>query len=408
MVSGGSVQMTMNRRHVLRSVGLGGGGLVLLAAGGLAWRGYQRGSFADLTGGPAFEPWRQWRDARPDGLEAVALAGTLASNPHDSQPWLFRIGDGSIDLLADRRRQMPVVDPFGRELTIGLGCAIENMVIASQGLGLAASVTLLPEAAPAETMMPDHVARLVFTPTPVPATPSPRYAAIGARHTHRGAYARQELLPMAALKALNSLQPAEGVGLILYPAGNALGRRFIAGTVAATEAFIATPALSADSARWFRQTRAAIDQHRDGIAITSGGRPDWQVRAAMALPDFDAASIDQAWLTDTREVHCATAPVFGAIRVVRRDDPRLLLEAGRLWQRLHLEATALGLAAQPLNQMMEMADQEARQGTPAHFMNELNILLHGAEGHIIFGFRLGRPLAPAVPSPRRPLANVLT
>ncbi len=399
--------MTMNRRHVLKSVSLGGGGLVLLAAGGLAWRGYQRGSFADLTSGPAFEPWRQWRDARPDGLEAVALAGTLASNPHDSQPWLFRIHDGSIDLVADRRRQMPVVDPFGRELTIGLGCAIENMVIAGHGLGLTATVTLLPETAVPETAMPDAIARLAFAQATPPATPAPRFAAIGARHTHRGAYARQELLPMAALKALNSLEPAEGVGLILYPAGNALGRRFIAGTIAATEAFIATPALSADSARWFRQTRAAIDAHRDGIAITSGGRPDWQVRAAMALPDFDAASIDNAWLADTREVHCATAPVFGAIRVVHRDDPRLLLEAGRLWQRLHLEATTLGLAAQPLNQMMEMADWETRQGTPGQFTDELNTLLHGAEGHIVFGFRIGRPLAPAVPSPRRALADVL-
>jgi hypothetical protein len=50
------------------------------------------------------------------------------------------------------------------------------------------------------------------------------------------------------------------------------------------------------------------------------------------------------------------------IAVRNRDDKAQLLEAGRLWQRLHLEATLQGVAMHPLNQMMEMADHDCFEG----------------------------------------------
>lgn len=35
----------------------------------------------------------------------------LAPSGHNSQPWLFRIGDGWVEVHADRTRRLPVVDP---------------------------------------------------------------------------------------------------------------------------------------------------------------------------------------------------------------------------------------------------------------------------------------------------------
>lgn len=46
----------------------------------------------------------------------------LASNPHNSQPWLFRMTDTEIDLFADPSWQIGIIDPFRREMYIGLGC----------------------------------------------------------------------------------------------------------------------------------------------------------------------------------------------------------------------------------------------------------------------------------------------
>jgi hypothetical protein len=46
---------------------------------------------------------------------------TVAPSLHDSQPWLFQIGDDRVDVYADRTRQLEVLDPAGRELLISVG-----------------------------------------------------------------------------------------------------------------------------------------------------------------------------------------------------------------------------------------------------------------------------------------------
>ena len=53
----------------------------------------------------------------------------LAANPHNTQPWLFKIADTRIDVYADRARNLGSFDPFLREMHIGLACAVENMVL---------------------------------------------------------------------------------------------------------------------------------------------------------------------------------------------------------------------------------------------------------------------------------------
>jgi hypothetical protein len=66
------------------------------------------------------------------------------------------------------------------------------------------------------------------------------------------------------------------------------------------------------------------------------------------------AAIGKKWLEATESQHCATAPKFGVIAVRNRDDKAQLLEAGRLWQRLHLEATLQGVAMRPLNHRISL------------------------------------------------------
>lgn len=52
---------------------------------------------------------------------------------------------------------MPLNDASGREHFAGLGCAVENMVIAAGAAGLTTKVTLFPDG-----LASDHVARIVL------------------------------------------------------------------------------------------------------------------------------------------------------------------------------------------------------------------------------------------------------
>ncbi len=83
------------------------------------------------------------------------------------------------------------------------------------------------------------------------------------------------------------------------------------------------------------------------------------------------------------------------------------MRAGRLWQRMHLWATAHGLAAQPMNQLHERADREAQLGTEPRFGEAMGGLLGDPSWRGIFTFRLGYPTQPAPPIPRRALEDVL-
>jgi nitroreductase len=49
---------------------------------------------------------------RPDLVAAVA-AGIRAPSLHNSQPWLFRLRDGGIEVLTDDRRRPAVADRTG-------------------------------------------------------------------------------------------------------------------------------------------------------------------------------------------------------------------------------------------------------------------------------------------------------
>jgi hypothetical protein len=133
--------MKLSRREFLKF-----GGVTLIAvAGGTVLRAVDQGVFS-VGQGIAYEPWTNWRDAAT-ATERIVAAGILASNPHNSQPWIFRITDSTIDLFADRERQIGVIDPFLREMYIGLGCAVENMMLAAEAEGFSATLGLMPDPA---------------------------------------------------------------------------------------------------------------------------------------------------------------------------------------------------------------------------------------------------------------------
>ncbi len=361
-------------------------------AAGLGWRAYRNGVFS-AGRGPAYEAWRTWR---PDGsgpMHAVHAA-ILAASPHNTQPWLFRVTDTSIDLLADRERNIGSIDPFRREMHIGLGCALENLVIAARAAGHEPGITLLPDGADAP-----RVAAVQLAPAGKQA--SPLSDAIAHRHTNRGPYDVARPLSDAAFEAMQGLgSDLPDVGMRWFTSDR--DRSELSSLiVAATEAIIADRQQSADSTRWFRMSWEQLQRHRDGVTLDAAGLAPVVLAVAKLLPPMSAEDSDAAWLKATREVHVATAPAFGLIVVRDARDDRQRLQGGRLWQRVHLWAAGQGIAMQPLNQVLERADREASQGLEAKFGAAMKHLVGETGWQALMPFRLGYPQRAAQPSPRR-------
>jgi hypothetical protein len=120
-----------------------------------------------------------------------------------------------------------------------------------------------------------------------------------------------------------------------------------------------------------------------------------------------ASLSNRSWLSDTEHVHVATAPLLGMIAVADLYDRASAIEAGRLWQRLHLIATASGLAAQPLNQLAERVDREAELRMLPTTAEALASIIGTDALRPTFLFRMGYPRRQPPHSPRRPLTDVL-
>ena len=89
-----------SRRQTLRL----GSALTLVLTDGRLRTANAKGQI--LPEGDAYAPWGLWNDPSLRGAPlALVAAAVLAANPHDTQPWLFRISDDAIEVLADLSRK---------------------------------------------------------------------------------------------------------------------------------------------------------------------------------------------------------------------------------------------------------------------------------------------------------------
>lgn len=398
------MRQRVSRRSFLGKAALGAGGLLVLTAGGLTWRAWERGALGNLYEGPAFEPWKDWNNHRRRGALGMISAAILASNPHNSQPWLFRYSGrprhSQIEFYADMKRGLRSIDPYLREMHIGLGCALENLIIAAGGAGLIPRLTMFPDVGNASL-----IARIDLTPGVSVADAHLR--AIGDRRTNRSSYDRAQDLPPAVLDAFQRQVKHPATCLKMFPAESTEGVLFAEGTIDATAKFIADEEMVRDSHRWFRATLQEMNDKRDGPALIEMGMPEWKTRVALALPDSWLGDWGKNWLQMTEHQHCRTTPRFGIIAVNDRQDRAQLLEAGRLWQRLHLEATLQGIAMHPLNQMMEIYDRDCSNNYISIAGARLDRMMGDGDWRPVFGFRCGFASQPATPSARRGVSEIL-
>jgi len=392
----GAEPSPVSRRAFLKTIGGSAALIAVGATGGLTWRAVDQGVFS-AGQGPAYDAWRVW-DNRAGG-EALGLvrAAVLAASAHNSQPWLFRLSADSVELYADTARNIGTMDPLRREMYISLGCALENLLVAAEARGVAATLHLMPDPK-------DHtfVARVDLAPAP--SKPSALYEAIPKRHTNRAAYAARAI-PQKSLNTMRTLINTPDVDVVWYTS-DAQKRAFSDLTLSATHAIIADREQAADDFAWYRGDWRQLQARKDGLTLdTSGVSP--LTRAAGKLLGVSQTQSDQGWLTSTRETQLPTASAFGVVVVSQPANNAHRIEAGRAWQRMQLWATSRGLAMQPLNQIVERADRELASGLRGEFTDGIAAMMPDAGWHAVMPFRVGYPTMEALANPRRPAEEVL-
>ncbi|HET7467293.1 MAG TPA: hypothetical protein VFL29_11550 [Candidatus Dormibacteraeota bacterium] len=370
-------------------VGLSGLGVV-------GWRANSQGVFA-VGQGPAYAAWDAWDLG--SGPQLLVRAAILAANPHNTQPWRFAVSSSAIEVYIDLARNTGAVDPFRREQHIGLGCALENLLIAAQAKGFEPRLTILPT--PSDPTLIAHVDLGSGL-----ASSEALYGAIPRRHTSRAPFDTSRAVSQDTLAALDSAVADIAGAQVVWISSDAPKRQVGQLIVEGAQAFAADTQQSSDSFRWSRDNWSDIQRFKDGMTLDCSGVSPLVIALGKILPPESRRQNDESWIQLTRDQYVKTAAAFGVVVAGNATDDVQRIQGGRLYQRLHLLAVTKGLGMQPLNQITERIDREKVLGLPARFEAGISDLLP-SNVQPLMTFRIGYPTVEPPPSPRRPAEEVL-
>ncbi|MGH8824788.1 MAG: Acg family FMN-binding oxidoreductase [Jiangellaceae bacterium] len=312
-------------------------------------------------------------------VEKAVRAATLAPSVLNIQPWRFVARGDAIEMHRDPDRALPVTDTGNRALTVSCGAALFNLRLAVAHLIGHPEVDMLPDPTRPTLLA---VVRAGDGSEPTPAE-SRLYAAIGDRRSSRVPFVDQPL-PVETIVRLENAAAAEGATLRFlnaYEAADVSRLVHQADLVQRADADI-----RAEVGRWTGRRPGAVDGIPDVSLGPKAKDPSSLVRDfALGLPveGRDRAAFEHD-------------PAL-AVLLSDHDGPADWLQAGQALERLWLEATVNGVGVSLLTQPLEMPGMRwlARPAAAGTFWPQALI-------------RLGVPIGKTPPTPRRPLADVLT
>jgi hypothetical protein len=271
----------------------------------------------------------------------------LAPSAYNTQPWLFRLVGGALELHADVSRARPIADPHGREMFLACGAALENVRIALRHLGREADIAILPDRA-----RPQLVARVRAGP-PRPATLAEArfFTAIPLRRSNRARfYARP--LPLGIAPSIE--QAAEATGATLRYLHGATAQDALACIIRDADRAQARDAqFRTELAAWLRTNQTDQADGMPGFAF--GLSTPMAALAPLMLRTVPTELV--------RPVHdddlAREAPLLGVL-MTPSDEPRDWITAGQGMERALLFATSQGLSTGLMNQAIQVDGARVR------------------------------------------------
>lgn len=315
-------------------------------------------------------------------LRRAAVRATYAPSVHNTQPWRLRLGRDTLEIHADRDRQLRVLDPLGRQLALSCGCALFNVRVTLAASGYTPSVERLPD-----PTRPDLLARVTVLPAGAPADAGLARldGVIEERRTNRRAFS-EEAVPEEMVEALiDAAAQEEGVVVPIERLEHRLATARL--SQRADRIQNSDPTYRAELRAW-----TSDDPRRpDGVDASVVPHVDAGAEDDLPVRDFDTHGAGRLH-GHTRSSLTQCLLLLGTAG----NDRTSWIQAGEALERVLLEITRRGYAASPLTQVVEVAT------TNQQLRAELGLHMYP---HVLL--RVGR--APATPpTRRRRLVDVLT
>jgi nitroreductase len=320
--------------------------------------------------------------ARFPDKETIQTALTMAvraPSVHNTQPWLWRIGENGIQLYANPELQLHSADPDSRDLTISCGIALNHCVVAFAAAGWLAKVHRFPN--PADS---SHLAAIELGPYPATEVDISLAQAIPRRQTDRRRYGSR-VVSDADIALMGSRSARSGVML-----------RNVESLTHLSELVAEAASRHAESSAYLNELTLWSGRYAAEAGVPARSAPRLDPTTAIPRRAFAGPA-----LTEPAGGEPANDNAVVLALGTRDDDDAARLRAGEATSLVLLTATALGLASCPITEPLEIAE----------IRDEVRSDVFGTSGYPQMLLRIGWPPADAEPlpsTPRRPLSDIAT
>jgi nitroreductase len=307
---------------------------------------------------------------------ALSLA-VRAPSIHNSQPWLWRVGDTSVHLYVDQARHLSHTDPARRELILSCGVALQHFSVALAALGWQPHVHRLPN--PGD---PGHLAVIEVLPCAPSEQDIALAAAIPRRRSDRRWFSSWPV-PGGDIALMASRAARYGVML-----------RRVESTRKLSEVLASAVHQHAGDTEYLAELSLWSGRYGSVAGVPARNTP------ATAAGDLPARVFANPVLRQPQGAESRNDAGVVVALATPTDDTLSLLRAGEAAGAVLLTATALGLANCPLTEPLEI--EETREAVRSTVLDR--------DGFPQMLMRIGWAPFNADPlpaTPRRPLSEVV-
>lgn len=356
-----------------------------------------------------------------DTILKLVASANLAPSSGNNQPWKWLHQHDRLFLFLDRHRSYSFWDEGDVFAYVGLGAALENLILAAQQQGYEVEITRFPQREYLELVaIATFIGRKPVSDEAAP-TPDHQLANyISIRATNRNHGERVALLTEKSALLQQAIAPASGATLHLIDQPDALVQ--LAAVITACERL---RFLHPEGHREFfqhevRWSRAEAEKKRDGLDLSTFDLSASDQAGLRMAKHPEVMDLLRSWkagkgLERFSKKLITNASAVGTICIPSQDE-EAIVRGGQAVQRVWLAATGLQLAFQPVLAPLYLFNHHQKQGhrLPDFIRHELDLLqpefvrLFGLlNNHPIFLFRLAAADASSVRSLRHPAEQTL-
>jgi len=300
----------------------------------------------------------QMKTQNKDFTEMIKYA-IQAPSGHNTQPWLFRINDNSIEIHPNMYKALPVVDTDNRELFISLGCATENLCIAASEMGYRHDITISESSIITVTLSKDSAVNK-----------DPLFNQILLRQTNRSVYNYTSIAD-DTIRMIKEIPLQQGIRMHFYKNGSPAYDTITNYVVKGNSIQMGDKYFKHELKSWMRFNKKHQDKTQDGLSYAAFGAPN--LPAFIARPIIgNAINVKSQNKADIKKIGSSSHFI---LFTCDKNSMESWIYTGMMLERVLLEMTRLNIMHAYCNQPNEIRELSEEMAKSLHIGDQHPVIL---------------------------------